>query len=221
MVAAFIPSQRLNTREQESPTYGASVLVDSVSLLSTPPFLPSFHSASGTRSPSVNDRLLGQVDQQRLQPLLDRLLIVERTAEQDALELLVGVDRARVDVGVDGRVGGAASVQILLALLARYHRIGTRDDQIDQAVHVMQRVLLGLVTHGTHIQLDRPQPAAYSLHVAIDLVTLVIVQSGEVLVVFEQVDRHGEKVLLVAQHHRFLAQRFYLRVQLVQDIDEP
>lgn len=123
--------------------------------------------------PSVDDRLLGQVDQQRLQPLLDRLLIVERAAEQDALELFVRTDRVRVDVRVHARVGGAARVQILLALLARNYRVGARDDQIDQAVDVVQRIFLRLVAHRAHVQLDRSEPAADPLHVTVNLFTLI------------------------------------------------
>lgn len=116
---------------------------------------------------SMNNRLLDEVIQQGLQTFFDRLLIVQRASEQGVFELLIRT-HGRIQLGVGGRVGCAASVQKLLAAQSRQYGIRVGDDFVDETVNHVQRILLGTIANRTNAQFDRRQATAYPLDVAVD-----------------------------------------------------
>lgn len=101
--------------------------------------------------------LLCHVVQQRLQPLLDTLLIIQCTSQQMSFELLVKErDRgeAHTHTGIL-IVGGTASVEILLTFLSLHDRIAKADDFIDEMINHIERVYLGIIADGKHVDINR------------------------------------------------------------------
>lgn len=94
---------------------------------------------------SVNHCLLDEVVQQRLQTLLDILLIIKCATEQGSFERLVRA-HGRIQLGVN--VGCAACVQKLLTTQSGNRRIRSGNDFIDQAVHTIQAIFLVTIADG-------------------------------------------------------------------------